>query len=211
MKIVKQEISIESDLQGIDILKKLERRGRTCYQSENKITSDSCIKFVEMILRRGHGTVLEQHDITVLGKSNKAIIQQLFRHRLTSPLAESTRFVNYKKTKELEFLMPKFKDTGYTVTNLRCELLFKQTAIRAEKYYNELLSYGQPPEVARDLLPIAHATNFIVKANLREWRHILSCRNEKHADPQMIELASMIEEQLKELVPIVFEGIHGKD
>src|SRR3990167_344599 len=33
--------------------------GRTCYKSEDKITEDSAGKFVEMIKKRKHGTVLE--------------------------------------------------------------------------------------------------------------------------------------------------------
>ncbi len=37
----------------------IEAAGRTCYKSEDKITEDSASKFVEMIKKRKHGTVLE--------------------------------------------------------------------------------------------------------------------------------------------------------
>lgn len=42
-----------------EILKKLELAGRVCYKSEDSITDDSCVKFVEMIKSRNHFSVLE--------------------------------------------------------------------------------------------------------------------------------------------------------
>lgn len=58
----------------------IEAAGRTCYKSEDKITEDSAIKFVEMIKKRKHGTVLEHSwsvreyqktDIGLLGNWSK--------------------------------------------------------------------------------------------------------------------------------------------
>lgn len=45
------------------ILKHIERCGRTCYQSFDKITDDSYVKFIEMIQNRGHLSVLEHGTI----------------------------------------------------------------------------------------------------------------------------------------------------
>lgn len=59
MKIVKPFFVIESKVDGEQILKDLERYGRTCYKSEDKITSDSARKFVAAILKSGHESVIE--------------------------------------------------------------------------------------------------------------------------------------------------------
>ena len=46
-----------------DIYKDIERAGRTCYKSENKITEDSAEPFVKMIMERKHTAVLEQGTV----------------------------------------------------------------------------------------------------------------------------------------------------
>jgi thymidylate synthase (FAD) len=47
------------NINGVEILKKIERCGRTCYQSQDKITEDSAKRFVAMVLKRGHESVIE--------------------------------------------------------------------------------------------------------------------------------------------------------
>ena len=49
MKIIKPSIEIMTPIDRDYILKHLERCGRTCYKSEDKITEDSASKFVSMI------------------------------------------------------------------------------------------------------------------------------------------------------------------
>jgi thymidylate synthase (FAD) len=43
----------------IDVLKKIELVGRTCYKSTDKITDDSAEKFVSSLIKRGHEAMLE--------------------------------------------------------------------------------------------------------------------------------------------------------
>jgi len=45
------------------ILKTIEKAGRTCYRSEDKIDNTSSIKFFKMIIKRGHTSVLEHSNI----------------------------------------------------------------------------------------------------------------------------------------------------
>lgn len=45
--------------------KKIEYAGRICYKSQDKITDESYIKFVESIAKRGHLSVLEHESITI--------------------------------------------------------------------------------------------------------------------------------------------------
>lgn len=49
----------------LGVLKHIERIGRVCYKSEDKITDESCIKFIEMLKNRKHWAMLE-HYIFVL-------------------------------------------------------------------------------------------------------------------------------------------------
>lgn len=47
-------------------LKFIEKIGRTCYKSEDKITDDSAGKFVENLIKRGHWAMLEHGTIYIL-------------------------------------------------------------------------------------------------------------------------------------------------
>ena len=56
MKIINSQASV---LVENDLIKKIEKCGRVCYKSEDKITEDSAEKFVANIIKRGHEAVLE--------------------------------------------------------------------------------------------------------------------------------------------------------
>ena len=49
MKIVSPSFEIITPIDSAEILKMIEEVGRTCYKSEDKITDDSCINFVQRI------------------------------------------------------------------------------------------------------------------------------------------------------------------
>ena len=100
MKVIQQSYEILTDLSDpIKILKDIERAGRTCYKSENNITDDSCIKFCKMLCERGHEAMIEHSQLSVKFVVNRAIANEIVRHRLFSFAQESTRYVNYSKDK----------------------------------------------------------------------------------------------------------------
>jgi thymidylate synthase (FAD) len=50
MKIIEPTFIIESPIDGNEILKHIEKAGRTAYKSEDKITEDSSSAFVKLFL-----------------------------------------------------------------------------------------------------------------------------------------------------------------
>ena len=66
------------------ITKHLEKCGRTCYRSEDRITDDSADRFVEKICRSQHESVLEHATLTAHVKCSRACSHQLVRHRLAA-------------------------------------------------------------------------------------------------------------------------------
>ena len=60
MKIVEQS---HTWIKEPDPIKLIELCGRTCYKSEDKITEDSANKFVKMLTKSGHHSVLEHANI----------------------------------------------------------------------------------------------------------------------------------------------------
>jgi len=75
---------IPTELDGSEIIKRIEKIGRVCYKSEDKITDDSAETFVKKIIRSGHHSVIEHINITVKFIIDRGISHELVRHRIGS-------------------------------------------------------------------------------------------------------------------------------
>ncbi|WP_099465585.1 FAD-dependent thymidylate synthase [Parabacteroides provencensis] len=95
MRLIRASYQIMSDLDSDNIIANIELAGRTCYKSEDKITSDSSSKFIRMLISRGHESVLEHEKITARFICDRGISHELVRHRIASFSQESTRYCNY--------------------------------------------------------------------------------------------------------------------
>jgi len=196
MKLVKQGFEVHS-INFEEALRSIERTARTCYKSFDKITDDSYKDFIKRLIERGHEAMLEFADLTVTFITSRSIGNELVRHRLASFAQESTRYVKYT---DLEIIEPIWwKDTTASQ-----QLIFIGHMKNAENTYVSLLSLGWTPQQAREVLPNALRTEIVVKANFREWRHILKLRTDKAAHPQMRALMSDLASYLKQECPIVF-------
>jgi thymidylate synthase (FAD) len=78
-------------------LRRIEEAGRTCYQSyKGTITDKTASKFVRMVLRRGHESVIEHSCMTVrFSLLSRGFTHEAIRHRLCAFSQESTRYVDY--------------------------------------------------------------------------------------------------------------------
>ena len=66
MKFIKPKFEILEQAPEMDgMLKHIERCGRVCYRSEDKITEDSAEKFVERMKSLGHGSVIEHGTVYI--------------------------------------------------------------------------------------------------------------------------------------------------
>ena len=111
MKIIEPSFQFFEPLDGAQMLKRLERAGRVCYKSEDKITQGSAETFLANIIKRGHESVLEHEKITVSLICDRGVTHELVRHRIASYSQESTRYCNYmgeKFGRELTFIKPCF-------------------------------------------------------------------------------------------------------
>lgn len=205
MKIIKPRFEILDEINGIEILKKIEKIGRVCYKSEDKITDDSARDFVANILKRGHESVIEHEKVSVRVICDRGVTHEIVRHRIASYSQESTRYCNYsneKFGKELTFIKPLFweensKEYGMWLNAMQL----------IEKTYNSLIESGAEPQQARSILPNSLKTEIVVTMNLREWRHFFRLRTAKNAHPQMREIACALLDEFKSKVPVIFDDI----
>ena len=198
MKIINASYRIETPIDGAEILKRIEKAGRTCYKSEDRITAESAEAFVRMLIERGHESVLEHESITVRFVCDRGVSHEIVRHRLASYSQESQRYVRYNG--DIEFINPR-------MPNAKAYAAWQELCERAEETYRELLSYGVQPQQARSVLPNSTKTEIVMTANLREWRHFLKLRTAKAAHPQMRELTVPLLKELQERIPVVFDDI----
>lgn len=67
MKLVKPSYQIWEQPSGLEgIYKQIEKAGRVCYKSEDKITEDSAKGFVDRMVKSGHGAMLEHGTVYLL-------------------------------------------------------------------------------------------------------------------------------------------------
>ena len=64
MKLINPSFEIIEQTPGLKGLKQaIERAGRTCYKSEDKITEDSCEEFTQRMVNSGHHAMLEHGTV----------------------------------------------------------------------------------------------------------------------------------------------------
>src|ERR1035437_2585170 len=88
----------------------IERAGRVCYKSEDKIGPGTAKKFVEMLKGREHLSVIEHASASILFVCDRGVSHEIVRHRLASYSQESTRYVNYGKADGITVIEPPFTE-----------------------------------------------------------------------------------------------------
>lgn len=142
------------------------------------------------------------YPITVKFICDRAIANEIVRHRVSSFAQESTRYCSYSKDQfngEISCICPfEFKE-GTEEYNQ-----FKQFCESAEKQYMTLLAKGVKPQIARNVLPLGLKTELCMTATIEGWRHFFelrACDATGPAHPQIKELAIPLLLELKEKYP----------
>ncbi|MDR3176807.1 MAG: FAD-dependent thymidylate synthase [Desulfovibrio sp.] len=208
MKVVSPSFEIITMESGTNILKRIEAAGRTCYKSEDQITDDSAVAFVQRILNSGHHSVIEHASATVRFICDRGITHEIVRHRLASYSQESTRYANYSKDKfgnEITVIRPCYWEENSTEYSIWLESMKE-----AERAYLSLIEKGVTAQEARSVLPSSLKTEIIVTCNIREWRHIFELRCASAAHPQMREIMLPLLAQMHDNVPPLFADLYSQ-
>ena len=204
---------------GIEELKHIEKIGRVCYKSEGNITEDgeSAKKFVKMLINRGHEAMIEHSSLSVKFVVDRGISHELVRHRIASFAQESTRYVNYSLDKfgnEINVIDIRngiiFDNKMKNMDAKTIELIINEWLLAmedAEKHYMKMIELGATPQIARSVLPNSTKTEITITANYREWRNFFKLRVPNTAHPQMREVTIPLLNELKSMLPIIFDDI----
>ena len=204
---------------GIEELKHIEKIGRVCYKSEGNITEDgeSAKKFVKMLINRGHEAMIEHSSLSVKFVVDRGISHELVRHRIASFAQESTRYVNYSLDKFGNEINVIDIRNGIILDNKMknmdartIELIINEWLLAmedAEKHYMKMIELGATPQIARSVLPNSTKTEITITADYREWRNFFKLRVPNTAHPQMREVTMPLLNELKSMLPIIFDDI----
>ncbi len=197
-------------------LLRIERAGRTCYQSEKKeITTESAANFVRMILKRGHESVIEHSNMTVqFNNISRGFTHEQVRHRLTAISQESTRYVDYAKEGkgpdlenfQLKCVVPPHRDENEKIALEDGRIMsISEMFAEYESFYRALRKAGWLPQDARQVLPIGTKSQIVISANFREWRHIFTMRTQETAHWEIRKVMGDLLEKVKTIIPEIFD------
>lgn len=207
MIIVKPSYQILSRIEPKDQLQLIEKIGRVCYKSEDKIDSsgESAKKLIGNLLKWKHEAVIEHSFLSVKFVCDRGVTHELVRHRIASFAQESTRYCNYANAKfgnQISVIEPYF----YKKDPKRYEI-WKKAMEDAEKAYFDLIEQGSTPQEARSVLPNSLKTEITITTNFREWRNIFRLRCAPDAHPQARELLIPLLKELQKEIPLIFDDI----
>ena len=180
--------------------KLVEVAGKLCYKSFHEdlnanlqsVRGGDNRGYLANILRQKHYSVLEHvSDTYSFLNVSRVFTHELVRHRLASYSQESLRFVRltdlgafyprefslHEKSNEIRKHMTDTFETAEEVQHILADVLQLDDLTFAQK--KKLTS------AMRRMAPIGLATNIIMTANVRTWRHIIELRTSRHAEEEI--------------------------
>ena len=134
MKLIKPSFEIWEQPTGLEgVYKQIERVGRVCYKSEDKITEDSAKPFVDRMIKSGHGAMLEHGTVYLQFFWAGAVCQQCNQ---TAPNKLLDRYAGNKYS-----IVHYHGNDVYVTTNLR--VLVENNWLDDLKYICEPTEYHE--------------------------------------------------------------------
>ncbi len=184
---------------------------RVCYG----VTSDTLENFnewyisgkgyelIRKCIENGHESVLEHASFSFLiDKISRVCSHQIVRSRIASYSQRSQRYCNESNTK---FVTPETINDENIINKI--DNFYNQSL----EFYKELKSLGVKGEDARFILPHSCETTLLMTMNVRELRHFLNIRLDKHAQWEIRAVAKeILKIMIKNACEIFFEDIIEK-
>ena len=208
-KVALPEYEILDDINGKEMLNKLERIIRVCYKSENNISDGSAERMIGQIIKSGHTAMLEHENISVKFICDRGVSHELVRHRHCGFAQESSRYCSYDKDKfgnKITVIKPFLFEKGSAEYQMWLDAMD-----RAGQAYFDLKNICKVKnDMARGVLPTDLKTEITTTASLREWRAIFGLRCANDAHPAIRDLMRKLLEDFHNKIPVVFDDLYDK-
>ena len=164
---------------------------RISHMSQNRYSNTENVEFIKKLIMWGHLSPFEHCSARVKITTNRAIANELVRHRHCAFTQESTRYCQYDY---LTVIRPSWLDFSLEKNESTIKK-YMEYLNKTQSLYRDMIKSGVPAEQARGILPLDTATTLVMTANLREWMSVFKLRCDVASHPQMIELMSGIKEE----------------
>lgn len=193
---------------------------RTCWDSHDK-SDDGGPKDCELIDRVGnkfrHASILEHLNYCFYIEGiSRACLQELSRHRMTSPSVKSTRYTLKELKEEDSFWYDTPKDCDWERANKYIvytgDTRVDGNNVLALENLRRLILYGISNDLTKYSLIEAYKVSEQLTINARSLQNLLSLRSDKSALWEIQELANSLFEALPEDHKYLFKDhIKGKE
>lgn len=193
---------------------------KLCYSNasiddlQKKIENNDQTTFINNLIEMTHLSPLEHITFTFgIEGISRSCSHQLCRHRVGIAISQKSQ--RYVKENDFNYIVPESikeqKELSYTDRKGNYEPLngqdwFSDKIKLIQRWYNELLEQGVPPEDARFLLPNACETKMIVTMNARELLHFFQVRCCNRAQLEIRNLAIEMLKLVKNISPTIFRN-----
>ena len=135
MRLIKQSFEIWNQSAGLEgVYKQIEKAGRVCYKSEDKITEDSAKPFVDRMVKSGHGAMLEHGTIYL--EFHVKDLSEVGEEEYHSQQSELNKLISrYANNKYSIIKVNHYYDTVFITTNYR--VLIENNWLKDLKYICE--------------------------------------------------------------------------
>jgi len=155
------------------------------YEAYTMITKNTTLK--EHFLENSYAKESpDYHTFNIV--TNRAIANEIVRHRQLSFTQESTRYVDMKK--ECNFIQPDGLEGAEKIG------VWKGLCRSSLNTYIYLRESGVKPQIARDVLPLSLATEIVCTGTTDMWKSFVKLREESGAHPQIRWIAKEIKKYI---------------
>ena len=191
MRVIKPMVAIETEIDGDEVMKKIEYFTRKCYKSEGKASGRGrdAAEFVRKIFQtRKHRGIIEHYTVSVTFITDRGVSHEHVRHRMASYLQESTRYCDYYDytganakganakganakgvaSNGCTYVLPHWM----TPEGAEWDEYIKDLRIM-DAMYSSWRSKGHAPQESRYWLPCGLKTEYVCTMNLGSWHNFL--------------------------------------
>lgn len=175
--------------------------GRVCYMSFLSPRPGGNKAYLDNILARGHGSVLEHSTFgLIITGISRSCSHELVRHRAGMSYSQLSQ--RYVDSKDVNFIVPHGLPHAERAR-------FADACNDALDDYRWLSQADLPDvkakrQMARSVLPNATETKIVATGNARAWRHFIELRGGGGAEPEIRKLALKVCGVLFEAAPNLF-------
>ena len=164
-------------------------------------------RLIQYLIRHSHWSPFEMVDVCVEIKTQRAIAQQLLRHRSFQFQEFSQRYAEATVVCPVELRTQAVRNrqsSTETILDPDLATAVDQTVQQCLDCYALLRAAGVARECARGVLPLATETTLYMKGSVRSWIHYLQLRRDPATQSEHRSVADAVHRLLQPMFPNVF-------